>query len=135
MKLLVVGLLLLCVNSLTFAGIHTPHSKTCDEESAKKYMLYREARNQKKNVQVLVLRVLENRVKKFKTNTCTELFRKGAYPYMKKGVKQVPPSFTKVYESAKNSDNFKGSKYFYFNHVPHKFGKNTKKIGGLYFSE
>jgi hypothetical protein len=107
----------------------------CEGENAIKYMIWKEAGNQQAHVQILVLRVLENRVKKFKTNPCTELFRRGAYPYMKHGVKPVPKKFTERYNEIRSSKKLKEVKYIYFNHVPHKFGKRTKKIGGLYFSE
>ena len=107
----------------------------CLDEPAIKYMLWKESANQKLDVQILVMRVLENRVKKFRTSYCTELFRKGAYPYMKRGVKAVPKEFLERYTSIRGSKKFKDVKYIYFNHVPHKFGKRTKKIGGLYFSE
>lgn len=107
----------------------------CVDEPAIKYMLWKESANQKLDVQILVMRVLENRVKKFKTSYCTELLRKGAYPYMKRGVKTAPKEFLERYKSIRKSEKFKSVKFIYFNHVPHKFGKRTKKIGGLYFSE
>ena len=100
------------------------------------YMLWKEARGESKRTARAVLDVFENRQAAWGLTGCQVLRQKGQYPYMRKrGVKKL--DFEAVVRYTVVSEMFPvlTKNYLYFNHVKHPWGKATKRIGKLYFSQ
>ena len=123
--ILVISLLLLANSAMA----------KCVDEPAKAYMLWKEARNQPIEAQRAVLDVLHHRMLKSRLTACKELMKPSQYPYMKHGVKPVSKEWLEHYRKVRKFPRVLPCTYLFFNHTPHKWGNNTKKIGGLYFSE
>lgn len=105
-------------------------------EQCMQYMWYREARGEQPKVGRAVIDVMINRQRKYGLSACQVLRKKGQYPYMRKSkVKQLDKKHLSAYNTAFEMEPVLGHRYIYFNHKPHSFGKKTKKIGGLYFSQ
>lgn len=107
----------------------------CVDEPAKAYMLWKEARNQPVEAQRAVLDVLYHRMLKSRLTACKELMKPSQYPYFKYGVKPVSKEWLTHYRKVRRMPKVLiDTRYKFFNHKRHKFGKNTKRIGDLYFS-
>lgn len=126
MKYLLAISLLLAANSVM---------AKCVDEPAKAFMLWKEARNQPIEAQRAVLDVLHHRMLKSRQTACKELMKPSQYPYFKYGVKPVSKEWLTHYREVRRMPKvLKDTRYKFFNHKRHKFGKNTKRIGDLYFS-
>lgn len=107
----------------------------CNDESAKAWMLWKEARNQPIEAQRAVLDVLYHRMLKSRLTACKELMKPSQYPYFRYGVKPVSKEWLTHYRKVRMMPKvLMDTRYKFFNHKRHKFGKNTKRIGDLYFS-
>lgn len=126
MKYILVISLLLAANSAM---------AKCVDEPAKAWMLWKEARNQPVETQRAVLDVLYHRMLKSRLTACKELMKPSQYPYFKHGVKPVSKEWLEHYRKVRKLPKvLQDEGYLYFNHKKHKWGKNTKRIGALYFS-
>lgn len=100
-----------------------------------RYAVWKEARGEGLKTQRAVLDVIFNRMKKSGKKACAVLREKGQFPYFKNGVKKVlDRKFLKKYNVIVKMRRVLPNSYLYFNHVRHKWGKDTVKIGKLYFS-
>lgn len=123
-----VGLLLSSLSSNTLAT---------DDNACRKYMIYKEARGESVRTMRAVLDVLENRMARRSLSVCEVLKEPGQYPYMRKGgvKKVVDKQFLRKYYSAYAMEPVLSSRYMFFNHTKFSWGKNTKRVGRLYFSQ
>lgn len=100
-----------------------------------KYALYREARGEGIITQRATLDVIMNRVRKSGKSACKVLRERNQFPYMKRGVKKVVDRhFSARYHMLLRMGRILDSRYLYFNSVRHKWGEDTVKIGGMYYS-
>ncbi len=110
----------------------------CNDESAKAYMLWKEARNQPVEAQRAVLDVLHHRLLKSRLTACKELMKPSQYPYMRHGVKKVSKEWLTHYRTVRRMPKvLLDEKYLYFNHFrsKHKWATKHKRIGDLVFSQ
>lgn len=108
----------------------------CEDEPAKAFMLWKEARNQPIEAQRAVLDVLHHRMLKSRQTACKELMKPSQYPYMKYGVKPVSKEWLTHYRTVRRMPKvLKDEGYIFFNHRKHKWAGSHKKIGNLYFSK
>jgi len=100
------------------------------------YMLWKESRGETKGVARAVLDVFENRIATTGLTGCQVLRQKGQYPYMrKKRIKKLDMASVVRYTVVSEMPRVLSEDYLYFNHRKHPWGKNTRKIGNLYFSQ
>ena len=105
------------------------------EASCKVYVAYREASGESAETIRAVLDVVGNRSRGNNETICKTIFKKGQFPWAVRGVKKVTEKkFLQKFQIAVNMPPQLDSRYLYFNHVRHKFGRNTKRVGHLYFS-
>ena len=105
------------------------------EASCLVYTAYRESGGESAETIRAVLDVVDSRSKVNSETICKTIFKKGQFPWAVRGVKRVvDKKFLQKFHRAVNMPVLLDSRYLYFNHVRHKFGRNTKKIGRLYFS-
>jgi len=124
--LLVVLVLPLLCNAST---IKKPTEKDCLHWAA-----WKESRGEPVQVIAEVIHVIKRRVKNSGTTICKVLKEKGQFPYFRHGVKAVTDKeFLHKYRKAAILKSKLSAEYLYFNHKKHKWGKNTRKIGRLYF--
>lgn len=96
------------------------------------YALHREASNQSRIVKRAVLDVIENRAKIKRMSMCAVLQQKGQFPYkIKHPTKQMLHEYYVVHKM----NHVLSDKYLFFNTIPFKFGKKTKKLGDMYFQQ
>ena len=134
MKLLLGLVLALLTFTLCSAKPLKIHSPT--EQQALVYVAYREARGESVETIRAVLDVVSNRHSHFNETIVETIFRKGAFPYIaKSGIRVVnDKKFLQKYRKAVRMKNILGKRYIYFNHKPFKkWGRNTRKIGKMYF--
>lgn len=106
------------------------------EKECASYMLWKESRGESKRTARAVLDVYENRQAAWGLSGCQVLRQKGQYPYMRKrGVKKLDFAADLRYTVVSEMWPVLSKDYLYFNHRRHPWGKATKKIGNLYFSQ
>lgn len=101
------------------------------------WALWKEARGEGILTQRATLDVIEARIEAAGpyANACNVLRKKGQFPYFRFGVKKVDFAFTVRYNVVSKMGRVLSKDYLYFNHVKHPWGRDTKKIGNLYFSK
>lgn len=104
-------------------------------EACLKWALWKEARGEGIVTQRAVLDVIEARMEKSGKNACRVLRAKQQFPYFKYGVKKVDFQFSVRYTVVTRMQRVVSKDYLFFNHYRHPWGKSTKKVGNLYFSQ
>lgn len=99
------------------------------------WALWKEARGEGILTQRAVLDVIEARIERSRGNACKVLRKRHQFPYFRFGVKKVDFAFTVRYNVVSKMGRVLSKDYLYFNHVKHPWGRDTKKIGNLYFSK
>lgn len=113
------------------------HARMPSEFVCESIAVWHEARNQSMLVQHLVLDVIRRRARIANKYVCAVLIPEHfpwsiAYKHHWKLSKEQRDFGLTL---RKSTVRIPSNNFIYFNGVPHSFGKKTKKIGGLYFSE
>lgn len=99
------------------------------------YALWREARSEGILTQRGVLDVIRNRMRVTGQSACVVLRKPQQFPYFKDGIKPVDKGWLVRYYFVGNMQSVLPKNYLYFNDSrPHKWGRNTIRIGAMYFS-
>lgn len=99
------------------------------------YAMYREASGESYEAARGVLDVIISRSIKEHKKPCEVLTERGAFPYFKYGVKEIPLHDAFRYAKISEMDHVVGEDVLFFNSVPHSWGRDTRKIGHIYFSK
>jgi spore germination cell wall hydrolase CwlJ-like protein len=107
------------------------------DEQCLRYAVYREARGESVKAMRGVYDVILNRAKLYGKTACQVLKQRGQFPYMRKGKvkKVVDRSFNNMYNTVLMMEAVLNERFLYFNHKRQPWGKHTRKIGKLYFSQ
>lgn len=97
--------------------------------------MFKESRGESRKAMRAVLDVIEARGRLSVQDACTVLRVKGAFPYMRHGVKKVPKEWLTTYDEVVRMDVVLPEHVRFFGHVRmnKKDYKLYKKIGKLYF--
>lgn len=129
MKWLAIALLSISINC-SASIIHNPSDYQC-----KAFSVFKESRGESKKAMRAVLDVIESRERLSGQDACTVLRVKGAFPYMRHGVKKVPKEWLTTYDEVVRMDVVVPESVRFFGHV--RMNKKDyelyKKIGKLYF--
>lgn len=107
--------------------------KAISNEACEAYALMREARAEGILVQRSVLDVIRNRMRITGKSACAVLRKPQQFPYFKDGVKKVDTRWMVRYTIVSNMQSVLPKSYMFFNDKPHKWGRNTRRIGNMYF--
>lgn len=108
--------------------------KAQDELTCLHWVIHKEARGETTKVQRAVVDVVMNRAKLYGIPICDVIKQRGQFPYVRFGIKLVDRKLRLKYNDVIRMCKVLDSRYLYFNHKKHKWGKGTLKIGNLYFS-
>lgn len=99
------------------------------------YAMYREASGESYEAARGVLDVIISRSIKEHKKPCEILAERRQFPYFKYGVKEIPLISLAKYVIVSNMNKVVDEDVLFFNNVPLAFGKQTRKIGHIYFSK
>lgn len=97
------------------------------------WMLWKEARGEGVLTQRAVYDVAMNRSKASGKDICYILRAEGQFPYSIDGVGTVPKYFLTRVRFVANMEPVVSTTTYHFNDIPHRWAKNPKKIGHLFF--
>lgn len=125
------------VLAFLIGSLLSPLAAAQTDEQCLRYAVYREARGESVKAMRGVYDVILNRAKLYGKTACQVLKQRGQFPYMRKGKvkKVVDRSFDSMYNVVLKMEAVLSERYIYFNHHKHPWGKSTRKIGKLYFSQ
>lgn len=106
------------------------------ETDVKAIVVWKESRGESVATQKAVLDVVDNRMRLYGMTAYEVVKQQGAFPWAKHNTQwKASKKQLDMLDVVSYTDTSISKDTVYFNTVPHSFGKNTRKIGNLYFGE